>query len=66
MEITLNGEKTTVAQDATVLLLIESMGLKPQAMVVERNNEMVDREHFASTVLQAGDTLELVHIVGGG
>ena len=34
--------------------------------VVERNGEILPRERFAQTLLCGGDSLEIVHFVGGG
>jgi sulfur carrier protein len=34
--------------------------------VVELNRNIVSRETHASTQLKEGDTLEIVHFVGGG
>ena len=34
--------------------------------IVERNCEIVPREKYGDTLLQAGDRLEVVHAVGGG
>ena len=65
MKLTINGEGREVAA-ATVLSLLEELGLKPQATVVELNLEIVDRAAYGETPLAAGDVLELVRIVGGG
>ena len=34
--------------------------------IVERNGIIVPRAEYATTELQAGDRLEVVHAVGGG
>ncbi len=65
MKLTINGQDREVAA-ATVLGLLEELGLHPQGTVVERNREIVDREAFRDTRLAAGDVLELVRLVGGG
>ena len=65
MRLTINGEDRDVAA-ATVLALLEGLGLNPGATVVERNHEIVDRAAYGETHLAAGDVLELVRIVGGG
>lgn len=41
-------------------------GLKPEAVVVERNGEVVERAAFESVLLQEGDALEILRFVGGG
>jgi sulfur carrier protein len=65
MKLTINGEDREVAA-GTVWGLIEELGLHPQATVVERNREIVDRDAFRETPLSEGDVLELVRLVGGG
>ena len=65
MKLTINGEAREISA-ATVLALLEELGLKPQATVVELNLEIVDRAVYGETPLAAGDVLELVRIVGGG
>ena len=65
MKLTINGQDREVAA-ATVLGLLEELGLHPQGTVVERNREIVDREAFRDTPLAEGDVLELVRLVGGG
>jgi thiamine biosynthesis protein ThiS len=46
--------------------LIESLGLDPRMIVVERNREIVRRPDLDRTPVEDGDVLELVHFVGGG
>ena len=65
MKLTINGQDREVAA-ATVLSLLEELGLHPQGTVVERNREIVDREAYRETPLSDGDVLELVRLVGGG
>lgn len=35
-------------------------------IAVERNGEIVPKAQYQSTILQAGDSLEIVSFVGGG
>ena len=66
VQLMVNGKPRTVAADLTVRELLESLGLTPATIVVERNLEILDRDQYDATVLVAGDRLELVHFVGGG
>jgi thiamine biosynthesis protein ThiS len=66
MKVTVNGETRELTGSTTVFDLVESLGLDPDAIVVERNGEVVDRERYDDTRLAAEDTLELVRFVGGG
>lgn len=66
MNVTVNGQKREVTDGATVLDVLAMFELGADAVVVQRNEDIVDRERYLETVLAEGDTLELVHIVGGG
>jgi len=66
LEIYLNGESRRVASGQTVRALIESMGLGDAAVAVEVNRAVVPRRRHEATVLQPGDTVEMVTLVGGG
>jgi thiamine biosynthesis protein ThiS len=64
--ITVNGQPRVVESGATVASLLETLGLEPRGLAVERNLELVPRSAHAATVLQAGDRVEVVTLVGGG
>lgn len=66
IEVVINGESRTVPQGTTVAALISELGLADRRVAVERNREVVPRAEHASTMLAAGDKLELVTFVGGG
>jgi thiazole synthase len=63
--ITLNGEprRTSAANIADLVCELE---LVPAKVAVERNGEIVPRSTLAEATLADGDTLEIVHFVGGG
>ncbi|MDQ3300453.1 MAG: sulfur carrier protein ThiS [Myxococcota bacterium] len=66
MEVVINGQPRTVAAGITVEALIGELGLADRRVAVERNLEVVPRAQHATTVLAAGDRLEVVTFVGGG
>lgn len=66
IEVRLNGKDRRVPKDTSVLELLESLDLRPGLVVVERNREILDRERYEEVTVEPGDTLELVHFVGGG
>lgn len=65
MRIQVNGEHREVAA-ATILALVEELGLDVRKVAVERNLEIVPRSLHAATALAEGDRVELVQFVGGG
>jgi len=65
MRIQVNGEHREV-EAATILALVEELGLDVRKVAVERNLEIVPRSLHATTALVEGDRVELVQFVGGG
>lgn len=66
MQILLNGEPTDVPDDCRIDRLLEQLGIDRRYCAVERNLTVVPREQHAACVLQAGDRIEIVTLVGGG
>ncbi len=66
MELTVNGKPRQVEARLTLLGLLESLGIDPRIVAVERNGDIVKRERYGETALEAGDHLEIVRMVGGG
>ncbi len=66
ISIRLNGRPRDVEAGLTVQALLESLDLRPELVVVERNREILTRDRYATEPVEAGDVLELVHFVGGG
>lgn len=66
VQVHLNGEDREVPAGLTVHELLEWLELNPALVVVEANRVILQRESYAGTRVSAGDTLELVHFVGGG
>ena len=60
-----NGE--TKEFDITCLFdIIIKSNLDPIRVAVELNGKIIPRSDFKSTILKDGDSLEIVHFVGGG
>jgi len=66
LDITLNGDPRRVAPGTTIAGLLADLALDPAKVAVERNRVIVPRSTFAHAALGAGDSLEVVHFVGGG
>ena len=45
---------------------LEQLGLNPRLVAVEYNGEILHRQFWDTTEIQADDRLEIVTIVGGG
>ena len=69
MKIKLNGEEKNIELDQENALLskaLNSMGYKPNTVVVELNNLIINSINWGKVSLKDGDNLEIVSIVGGG
>lgn len=66
LTLTVNGERRTVPGPATLTDLLAHLRLDPRMVVVELNREIVRRQYLSDRQLKDGDTVELVHFVGGG
>ncbi len=69
MKIKVNGkEKNIKLEDEKALLsrTIEFLGYKPNTIVVELNDLIINSKKWDNEILKDGDKLEIVSIVGGG
>jgi thiamine biosynthesis protein ThiS len=66
LRLTVNGESRKVAGPATIGDLLRFLNLDPRTVVVEVNRRIVRRPQLEQTALSDGDSVELVHFVGGG
>jgi sulfur carrier protein len=66
IQISVNGEGRDVPGGLSLLDLLGRFGLDPRTVVVELNREIVRRPAMSATPVKNGDSLELVHFVGGG
>jgi thiamine biosynthesis protein ThiS len=66
LQITVNGTDRRVPSPATLVDLLHHLSLDPRQVVVELNREIVRRARLAEVTLADGDSVELVHFVGGG
>lgn len=66
MRLEINGESTNVPSPLTLKGLIDHLGLGEGPVAVELNRAVVPRAEHATTALQEGDVVEIVHFVGGG
>lgn len=66
MKLTVNGEPRDFPDGTTVRELLQSMQLDPRYLAAEVNRQVVPRTRHGEHVLQAGDVVEVVTLVGGG
>ena len=63
--VTING-KHEQAAGMTILAYLEQAGYTPERVVVEKNLEIIPRESLNNTLLEDGDSVEVLRFVGGG
>ncbi len=66
IQVQVNGKEREVRSGLSVHELVESFDLNPLLIVVELNREILKRDQFKEVQVSEGDSVELVHFVGGG
>ena len=66
MTIQFNGELHEVPEPISISRLLETLEIDPRRVAVEHNRLVVKKAAYASTVVSAGDEVEVVNFVGGG
>lgn len=64
--ITLNGEARDLPAGLTIQALFAHLAISPDAIIVERNQTVVPRSTYPAQVIEAGDRIELMRLIGGG
>ena len=66
MRIQLNGESLDLPDGETVAALLTRLELTGRRVAVELNLDIVPRSQHDLTTLTDGDSVEVVHAIGGG
>ena len=66
IRVTVNGDERAFQSGSRLDDLLRVLELDPRMVVVEHNRTIVRRPQLEDTPLQDGDSVELVHFVGGG
>ena len=69
MKIKVNGDEKRIElneENSLLSKVLKSMGYKPNTVVVELNNLVINSLKWDKVKLKDGDILEIVSIVGGG
>jgi sulfur carrier protein len=66
ISVVVNGEPRELPRELSLLELIHHFDLDSRAVVVELNREIIRRAALEDTTVRDGDSVELVHFVGGG
>jgi sulfur carrier protein len=66
INLQLNGDRQTCQPNRNLPELLTDLGMNPKLVAVEYNGEILHRQFWTTTIIQEGDRLEIVTIVGGG
>ena len=66
MKVTVNGKPRELPDQASVLALIDALELTGRRIAIEVNGDIVPRSQHGAHRLADGDTVEVVHAIGGG
>lgn len=68
MKIHINGNEELI--DGTNLTVLDLLKIKkvemPEAVSVELNGNILDRDSYGSTIVQEGQKIEFLYFMGGG
>ena len=67
LTLVVNGERIDAPAGTSLADFLRARSLDPRLVVVEHNRTILrDRDAYNAVRLSEGDTLEIVHFVGGG
>ena len=66
ISLQVNGKKVELEAATPLIEYLARLGVDPRAVAVEHNGEILERPRFAETILDDGDQVEIVRMVGGG
>jgi sulfur carrier protein len=64
--LTVNGEKRQIEGPVGLIAYLETLEINPRYVAIAYNGTVLERQHWSEVVLQDGDVLEIVRMVGGG
>jgi sulfur carrier protein len=66
LSIRVNGDPRRCPAGLSLVQVLDSLGYRPQLVVVEFNGEILPRQRWSAQTVVESDVLEVVTIVGGG
>lgn len=66
MQVTVNGDTLELDSGITVAGLLLKLNITSQAIAVELDREIIDKDKFDETELKPGSVVEIVQFMGGG
>jgi len=66
MKLIINGEPRELPGVRTVPEVVEALGLAPQMLLIEHNEQALHRSEWEGRCLSDGDRLEILRVAAGG
>jgi sulfur carrier protein len=66
MNITVNGKAREIEGETDLPSLLHAFDVNPRLVAVAINGDVIPKDQYAGVRVRAGDTLEIVRMVGGG
>ncbi len=66
MRIKVNGGTMEEPEGTELLQLFRELGINKDSVAVDINGQLIRNHEFPETGLHEGDTIEILHFVGGG
>jgi thiamine biosynthesis protein ThiS len=66
MKLVLNGEPKEFAATLSIQQLLDQLNIPAGRVACEVNLKIIKRGLYPQTVLQEGDTVEIIQAIGGG
>ncbi len=66
MQITVNGKAMEVREGITLRDLLVELAVEPRGTAVEINKEIAPRAAHGERLIEEGDRIEIIRMVGGG
>ncbi|MBO7393378.1 MAG: sulfur carrier protein ThiS [Abditibacteriota bacterium] len=63
--VIINGKEEKAAGKTIAEYLVEN-GYNPERVVAEKNLEIIPKSAYGETLIEDGDSLEILNFVGGG
>lgn len=66
MQVTINGDRHQLEDGVSLSELLENLELTGKRVAVEINESIVPKSQHSNWTIQADDTIEIIHAIGGG
>ncbi len=66
MTVTVNGKELDLERETPLLDYLKSLGLNMKLVAVAHNGTVLRKDELPGVTVRNGDSLEIVHAVGGG